>query len=156
MIHAYTISWLPQTLQVRPFRCRSEPGVNLTLEATLRWACDNNMRVSLWGPYEIEGEFYHIVYNEYLKMQSGVYRYKAIDPFTRGSLTTDCIHAVSDIDYRHSRFEYFFLRSGDAASRHLAFVLADRERVLVHEDDLSWINTALGLDRYPIVYRRDP
>jgi hypothetical protein len=153
---AYTISWLPQTLKVRPFRCYSEPGVNLDLETTLRWSQDNRMRVSEWGPYEIEGEFYRIVYEEYLRMQSGIYRYKAIDPFTRGSLTTDCIHAVSDVDYRHSRAEYFFLRSGNPASRHLAFVLSDRERVLAHEDNLSWLNSALGLDCYPIIHRRDP
>ncbi|HWG42165.1 MAG TPA: hypothetical protein VN688_05215 [Gemmataceae bacterium] len=155
-IQAYTISWLPQTLKVRPFRCYSEPGVNLDLETTLRWAQDNRMRVSEWGPYEIEGEFYQIVYNEYLRMQSGIYRYKAIDPFTRGSLTTDCIHAVSDIDYRHGRAEYFFLRSGNPASRHLAFVLSDRERVLAHQDGLGWLNSVLGLDRYPIIHRRDP
>ncbi len=155
-IEVYTISWLPQTLKVRPFRCYSEPGANLDLETTLRWAQDNHMRVSEWGPYGTEGEFYQIVYNEYLRMQSGAYRYKAIDPFTRGSLTTDCIHAVSDIDYRHSRAEYFFLRSGNAVSRHLAFVLSDRERLLVHEDNLNWLNTALGLDRYPILHRRNP
>ncbi len=154
--HAYTISWLPQTLKVRPFRCSNEPGVNLDLETTLRWAGANRMRVSEWGPYEIEGEFWHLVYNEYLRMQSGIYRYKAIDPFTRGSLTTDCIHAVSDVDYRHSRAEYFFVRNGDPASRHLVFVLLDRERVLADHGDLSWLNTALGLDPYPIQRRRDP
>lgn len=154
--HAYTISWLPVTLKVRPLRCHSEPGYNLTLEETLQWACANRLRVSEWGPYEIEGEFWHKVYNEYVKMESGLYRYKAIDPFTRGSRTTDCIHAVSDIDDGHSRFDYFFARVGDVASRHLAYVLVDRERVLLHEDGLGWIDHLLGLDRYPIVHRRDP
>ena len=156
VLHAYTISWLPQTLKVRPFRCHDEPGVNLTLEQTLAWACENNLRVSEWGPYEIEGEFYENVYNEYLKMQSGQYRYKAIDPRSRGSRTTDCIHAVSDMDPLHGRDEYFLIRTGDSASRHLVVVLFDRERVLADPGNLSWIDAAVGLNNYPIVHRPDP
>lgn len=156
ILQVYTISWLPQTLKVRPWRCQAEPGVNLDLETTLRWACANRMSVSEWGPYEIEEDFWQRSYNEYLKMQSGVYLYKAIDPFQRGARSTDCIHAVSDIDPLHSRFEYFFIRNGNSASRHLVYVLLDRERVLADADGMSWLNTALGLDCYPIAHQTDP
>jgi hypothetical protein len=154
-LQAYTISWLPKTLKIRPFACHNEPGVNLTLEESLRWAYANRMHVSEWGPYKIDEEFFHIVFDEYARIESGIYRYKGIDPFTRGSLTTDCIHAVSDIDYRHSRAKYFYIRLGDAASRHIVRVLRDRERLLGPHDH-GWLNSALGLDHYPIIRRPDP
>jgi hypothetical protein len=56
-IEAHTISWLPQTLKIRPYRLHPEPGRNLTLEETLRWCAQNRMDVSLWGPYVIESGF---------------------------------------------------------------------------------------------------
>src|SRR5690348_5440505 len=40
-IETQTISWLPQTLVVHPFRCQDEPGVNLDLHSTLKWAAEN-------------------------------------------------------------------------------------------------------------------
>src|SRR5690349_18163739 len=34
-LEVHTISWLPATLKVRPFRLHAEPGHNFTLEETL-------------------------------------------------------------------------------------------------------------------------
>src|SRR4051812_2089210 len=53
------ISWLPATLNVRPWALRAETGVNLTLQQTFdfmgsrRW-----QRVAVWGPYEITADRY--------------------------------------------------------------------------------------------------
>src|SRR5581483_9978023 len=44
-LDAFTISWLPQTLELHPFRLLPEPGVNLDLHRTLHWARENDMRV---------------------------------------------------------------------------------------------------------------
>ena len=88
-IEAQTISWLPQTLVVHSFRCQDEPGVNLDLPATLNWAADNRMRVSQWGPYALEGEFYYRLEDQFRRISSGAYRYKAVDVLYRGTLTTD-------------------------------------------------------------------
>lgn len=156
VLEVNTISWLPQTLKVKPYRLHAEPGVNLDLPTTLQWCCDNRMRVSEWGPYEIDREFYCRVYREYARIESGEFRYKAIDPFARGARTTDCIHAVTDIDPYDSRAAYLFIFDGDAGSRKLVRTLLLRGRLYDAPADAWWVNAALGLDRGNIVHRRDP
>jgi len=155
-IEAYTISWLPQTMKVRPWRLHDEPGENFTLDATLRWAYANHMDVTQWGPYEIDGDFFARVYREYARIQSGEFRYKAIDPRQRGARTTDCIHAISDIDRQHDRYEYSFVRSGDAVTYKLVRVLHERGRLFDPPCSLGWLEAALGLDRYPIIHGPNP
>lgn len=155
-IEAHTISWLPQTLKVRPYRLRAESGRNLTLEETLHWAARNNMQVSLWGPYAIDGCFYGRVFNEYARFESGEYRYHAIDSLHRGGVTSDCIHAVTDIDRDDTRFTFRVLGSGDAVTRKFVRILDQRGRLMIPPEDTSWLEAALGLDRYPICHRPPP
>ncbi len=155
-IEAYTISWLPQTMKVRPWRFHDEPGKNFTLDKTLRWAYENHMDVTQWGPYEIQGDFFARVYREYARIESGQFRYKAIDPRQRGARTTDCIHAVSDIDHQHDRYEYPFVRSGDAVTRKIVRVLRKRGRLFDPPCSMCWLEAALGLDRYPIIHAPTP
>jgi hypothetical protein len=155
-IEAYTISWLPQTMKVRPWRLHDEPGENFSLEKTVRWSYENHMQVSEWGPYEIEEDFFIRVYREYARIESGEFRYKAIDPRQRGAWTTDCIHAVSDIDGQHGRDEYPPVRSGDAVTRKFVRVLRDRGWLIEPPDSMCWLEAALGLDRYPILHRPNP
>lgn len=155
-IEPYTISWLPQTLKVRPYRIRPEPGYNLTLEETLNWAAQNRMDVSLWGPYAIEEDFFWRMYNEYARFERGEYLYRAVDPPRRGDVTADCIHAVTDIDGQDSRLTYLVLGSGDAVTRKFVRILNTRGRLLDPGADVSWLYAALGLDRYPIYPRPLP
>jgi hypothetical protein len=155
-IEAYTISWLPQTLKVRPYRLHDEPGRNLTLLETLDWAYGNHMHVSQWGPYAIEPDFFQLVYHEYARIENGEFRYKAIDPNQRGVRTTDCIHAITDIDRDDGRTQFPEWRSGEPVTRKFVRVLHDRGRLLDPLADMSWLNTALGLDRYPIIHRPNP
>lgn len=155
-IEAYTISWLPRTLKVKPYRLHDEPGYNLTLEETLRWAYGHHMHVSLWGPYAISPDFFYRVYREYARIESGEFRYKAIDPRQRGSLTTDCIHAVTDIDRLDGRLKYPYYRSGDPATRIFVRVLRDRGRLQIPAGETCWLEAALGLNRYPVHHRPNP
>src|SRR4051812_8346551 len=53
-LEARTISWLPRNMDVRTLALRPECGANFDLDTTLRWCRCNDMRVSLWGPYQIE------------------------------------------------------------------------------------------------------
>jgi hypothetical protein len=156
-VQAYTISWLPQTLKVRPFRCHDEPGVNLTLDATLKWACANGLRVSQWGPYEIDEAFFFRIYHRYARIENGDFHYKAIDPLYRGARTSDCIHAVSDVDPFDSRAYYDpIVRNGDSASRKLVRSLYKRNLLIDAPTAHRWLNAALGLDLYSIVPRSYP
>ncbi len=156
VLEAYTISWLPRTLKVRPYRLHNEPGVNLTLEQTLQWACAGHMHVAQWGPYQIDEDFFQRVYREYVRIESGEFRYKAIDPRQRGASTTDCIHAVTDVDRQHDRYAYPFLISGEKATRRFVRVLHERGRLREPVGDVSWLNAALGLDCYPVLHRPTP
>ncbi len=155
-IEAYTISWLPQTLNIRPYRIRPEPGRNLTLDETLRWTAQHHMGVSEWGPYVIEEDYFWRVYNEYARFERGEYLYRAVDPPRRGDVTADCIHAVTDIDSRDSRARYLVLGSGDAVTRKFVRILYSRGRLMEPPEDVSWLNAALGLDCYPVRHRPTP
>jgi len=53
-----TISWLPETTNLRPLALHPECGRNFGLEETIRVAQGFGARVTLWGPYRIEPELY--------------------------------------------------------------------------------------------------
>jgi hypothetical protein len=155
-IEAHTISWLPQTLRIHPYRLRSEPGRNLTLEETLCWAAQHHMDVAEWGPYALDEDFYWRVYQEFARFENGEYLYRAIDSPRRGDRSSDCIHAVTDVDQRDPRTTYRFVASGDAVTHKFVSVLRQRGRLMDSPEDPSWLNAALGLDRYPICHRPTP
>ena len=48
------ISWLPETLKVRPLAIRPEPGSNLTLGETFAYMSGRWDRLVLWGPFEVD------------------------------------------------------------------------------------------------------
>lgn len=155
-VEAYTISWLPQTLKVRPYRLRAEPGRNLTLDETLRWCAQNRMDVSEWGPYAIEEDFFWRVYREYTRFENGEYLYRAVDPPRRGDIAADCIHAVTDVDPYDSRMTFLVLGSGDAVTRKFVRILHRRGRLMVPLEHTSWLDASLGLDRFPTWHRPTP
>src|SRR6476646_5636602 len=49
-VEHHSISWMPATLDIQPWRFEVEPGVNLDLDGSVRMALDKGERVSLWGP----------------------------------------------------------------------------------------------------------
>jgi hypothetical protein len=155
-LEAHTISWLPVTLNIKPFRLHAEPGHNLTLDETLRWAAGNNMRVSLWGPFAVTEYFYERLHHTYLRFERGEYLYRAIDPPRRGDVTSDCIHAVTDIDREHSRRRYRVLGSGDEVTRKFVRDLRDQGRLSLPCEDMSWLDAVLGLDPYGVCHRPNP
>ena len=155
-LEVHTISWLPATLKIRPYRMHPEPGYNLTLEETLNWSARNNMRVSLWGPYAITKCFYDRVYEEYARFDRGEYLYRAIDPPRRGDIMADCIHAVTDIDGNDSRMRYLVLGSGDAVSRKFVRILRNQGKLSLPLEDVFWLDFALRLDRFGVRHRPNP
>src|SRR5205823_3835729 len=52
-LEVHTISWLPTTLEVRPLHFRVEPGTNVELHDTIRYALKLREDIALWGPYEV-------------------------------------------------------------------------------------------------------
>jgi hypothetical protein len=149
-LEVHTISWLPATLDVRPFALRPECGRNLGLHETIRWCLSNDERVSMWGPYRITADLYARAVQQCQLLDSGQVRYKADDSFHKSSRVSNCIHAVSSIDTGY-RLRVVSPEWGETASW---YVLRRMEPCIL---DVCYvyptIATSLGLDAYPLVHR---
>ncbi len=155
-MEAYTISWLPQTMIIHPFRFHAETGHNFTLEETLRWCAQNRMDVSEWGPFAITEDFFCRVYFQFTRFERGEFLYRAIDSPRHDDIRADCIHAVTDIDPYDSRLRYSVLGSGDAVTYKFVRILRRRGRLMDPPENTFWLDAALGLHCYPICHRPPP
>jgi hypothetical protein len=149
-LEAHTISWLPSNLCVRPLAPLPEDGVNLDLEQSLRLALGNDERVSMWGPFQICREVYLAAIARIGVLQSGQILYKAVDFGYPGDRVNNCIHAVSSVVDGH-RLHIAPLCCGETASFRLVHVLTPW--ILDPHTIHPWVGKALGLGRYPIIYR---
>jgi hypothetical protein len=151
-VEAFTISWYPASLQIRPFAVRPEAGTNLDLSTTLRVVHSRGERISAWGPYEIHPTLYQSALGQKARLESGQIFYRAVDPIIDGTCVSDCIHAVSDVDPNRPRLLYpvapFF---GDAAGRRIAHVFRRNCLTQPAREDLRWLEQTLGMACYTIV-----
>jgi hypothetical protein len=155
-VEPHSISWMPATLDIQPWRFTIEPGVNLGLDTSVRMALDKGERVSLWGPFEIPPGLYRKALIQKGFMESGVVGYQCIDTVGEAGRTgtgSNCIHAISDADSMFGRQAYPLAYFGDAASLQILRQLVMRGAVPDPEMTHDWLIPALGLDRYPITRR---
>jgi hypothetical protein len=149
-LEARTISWLPRSLVVRTLALLPECGRNLGLHETLRLVLGSGERVSLWGPYLIDAGLYRRVLRQAALLESGWVLYKASDLGYCSDDVSNCIHAVSSLADGH-RLRLGSPGWGEAASYR---VLNDLRPWVLDRGRLHpWVGCALGLDRYPIIWR---
>jgi hypothetical protein len=149
-IDAQTISWLPVSLEVVLLRRRPEPGRNVNLDDSLRWAESIGARVSRWGPYEIEKELYDRALKQKARLESGAILFKCIDENFRPATASNCIHAVSDVDMDQGAL-HVGPNWGDNASR---IVAGHLKRWMINpEKTHPWVIDRLGLTDYPMTAR---
>ncbi len=149
-LEAHTISWLPANLIVRTGALFPECGHNFDLYETLRYVYQNDERVSMWGPYQIEKELYDRAMRQIALLESAQVLYKADDVGRKSNRVSNCIHAVSSVaeGYRLRIAEPGFGQTASfAITKHFRPWIIDQDQV--H----AWIGSALDLDKYPIVYR---
>jgi hypothetical protein len=151
-VDVHTISWMPQSLNILLLQTSPEPGANLDLKTSLRWAESRNCRVSMWGPYKIEKELFDRAVAQELRLKSGRVQYKAVDRHFRPGVASNCIHAVSDLDNRNGLMDSGQL-SGDAASRQIVQHLD--HWIVDHGQSNAWMARRLGL-KVDSVNPRDP
>jgi hypothetical protein len=156
----HTISWMPQTLQIHPWRFTPEPGRNLELHETIQMALSYHEHVAMWGPYEFQPQGYRRFLMQKAFMESGTVGYQCIDTVGQGKDGTgcDCIHAITDMDPEFDRGYYPLRRFGEAGSRFIVRQVFER-KIIVTEDTHPWLEGPLGLCQYPIrhrVYRDRP
>ena len=151
-----TISWLPATCKVRPWRFQVESGKNLDLYTSLAVTLENCERVSVWGPYEISAGAYRKFLMQKTFLESGQIGYQCIDVVGEAARCRNgcnCIHALTDMDLLFDRRAYPIFRFGDVASELAVRHLVERGAIINPCQTHDWLLPALGLDRYPLVRR---
>lgn len=99
-----TISWLPATLNVRPWALFAEVGTNLTLQQTFDFmGSHRRQRVAVWGPYEITADRYAQALTQKALLESGVVRYHSLGLFGRKANVMHCIDGVTRTDAEWER-----------------------------------------------------
>jgi hypothetical protein len=151
-IDTFTISWMPRALAIRLARLLPECGANLDLPTTLQWARQNNLCVSMWGPYQIDRGLYERALAQKAYLESGAVRYKAIDTGYPASEVSNCIHAMSDIAFDAPRLRVGTLSWGNAASYFVALSLYPE--MINPRQTHDWLLGPMGLSCQPLV-RRD-
>jgi hypothetical protein len=156
IVEEQTISWMPESLDIRPLSCHVEPGSNLPLHFTIEEMLRNKERVSLWGPYEVGAGLAYRFQVQKAFMESGRVGYQCIDSVGEAGRTgagCDCIHAITDMDPLFDRNEYPLSRFGDSASRNIVRQIHTRPIIICPEADHGWLVPLLCLDKYPIERR---
>jgi hypothetical protein len=97
IVESRTISWVPQTLNMKLLRRDSEPGANLTYKQTYDIATKSKDNLFFRGPYKIDPELYRRACEQATELESGRVLFKAGDRGTR-PMAVNSTHAVADID----------------------------------------------------------
>jgi hypothetical protein len=154
-VEAYTISWMPATLDIHPLRFKVECGVDLDLCTTIREMRKNDERISMWGPYEIRTGLYRKMRMQKDFMDSGRVAYQCIDTVgeARRGTGSDCIHAITDCDAEYDRQEYPLSRFGERASAYIVRQVMERGGVISPCVTHDWLLGPLGIADCPIERR---
>ena len=152
-----TISWMPASLELRPWSFRVEPGVNLPLRFTIEEMLRNREEIAFWGPYEVGPGFAYRFELHKAFMESGHVGYQVIDSVGdagRCGAACNCIHAITDMDPVFDRRRYPLAYFGHSASWNIVRELHARPMIINPDADHAWLLARLGLDRYPMERRR--
>jgi hypothetical protein len=156
IVESHTISWMPATLEIHPWRFQTEKGVNLSLHDSLNHALAQGEHVSQWGPYECRPNLYYRFLIQKQFLESGQVGYQCLDTVgeaARNGNGCDCIHAMTDMDPEFSRNRYPLIRFGDSASQFVVREIRRRD-VLINPNQVHcWLNPYLGPDSYCIIHR---
>lgn len=156
LLEAHTISWLPEKMDVHPWRLLCQRGRNFDLETSLDYAFSHQNQVCLWGPFQVRRELYELGMKQIVRLEQGTLQYKTIDTGYPCSLASNCIHAVTDLIPARRRIRLSSPGWGEGASKAVAVQLKPWmiDACTTH----PWVAACLELDRYPIAHRtlQDP
>jgi hypothetical protein len=150
---SFTISWLPATGEVKPWKCRAETGKNFSIEETFAIATEQNDRVSMWGPFEIDATRYELAVIQRQFLESGAVRYRAIDSFTRNIWIEHCVHAVTYADPILKQIVQPVIQVGEPGTSRLAARYLRSGAFIGGAVTHDWVLQAIGADRYPVIRR---
>jgi hypothetical protein len=156
IIETHTISWLPDSGQIRAWRLHVEPGSNVELHATIKEMLRTGQRVSMWGPYETWHGLFKRFTTQEAFLDSDAIGYQCVDEIgeaARKGNGSNCFHAMSDMDPLFDRREYPLRYFGEDATLNIVRQIHERPILIQPCQTHDWLIGALGLDCYPIVRR---
>jgi hypothetical protein len=155
-VEEQTISWMPASLDIRPWSCCVEPGTNLPLHCTIEELLRHDEHIAVWGPYEVGPGLAYRFGVQKAFMESGRVGYQCVDSLgeARTGAGCNCIHALTDMDPLFGRTQYPLAYFGESASLNVVRQLHTRPIILCPEAGHGWLLPLLGLDRYPIERRQ--
>ena len=146
----HTISWRAGSGYVSLVR-PTERGENHGLQQTLDDASDRDLKISQWGPFQIQPELYYRALRQITRLRCGVIGWKAIDRQTRLEGTaSNCIHVISDLDT-----EFGFIQTGTARGNAATRLIAKHlERWMINPREVHhFVSDLLPLNCYCITRR---
>jgi len=149
-----TISWLPANAHVQPLRVRTVQGKNWTLDETFAIMANNNARVSLWGPYEINAYRFDLAGQQAAFLESGAVRYRSIDSFNLNDQVVNCVHALTHAGPNARYLIQPVIRVGEPGTSRLAKLYVQNGAFIGYPQTHEEIFRAIGGDRYPSVQRQ--
>lgn len=153
-VRADTISWMPATLDIRPFALRREPGVNLTLDQTYRWVASFGGKVSLWGPYEIDADRYARFLARKADLDSGRVDYRAIGSLFRDPTVSNCGQSFAKSSpIINRKYLQPTPKPGEDGTSLLALRYVRVGAFIGPEVTHDWLLPLIGADRYPYTRR---
>jgi hypothetical protein len=153
LVEHFTISWLPVTGEVKPWRMRPEPGRNYSLDETFAIAAANKDRVSMWGPFEIDETRYQMAVAQSAFLESGAVLYRAIDSFTLNPYIEHCVHAITYADPILKQIVQPVLQVGEPGTSRLAARYLRSGAFIGGAVTHDWVLAATGADKYPVIRR---
>ena len=149
-VYQHTISWLPQSFDIRTWSLLPEPGVNLDLYRTLEAVYRDHEHVTMWGRPDPPGGLRAFARREANSRQRGggiPGNQHTAEPASQrwhpcGGRGRSCLR----------RGHYPLIRIGKPASRDIAREVMTRSVFDQWQGDNSWLIPRLGLDRYPIEF----
>jgi hypothetical protein len=151
-----TISWMPQSLAIKPFVYCVEPGMNMNLEETIEVVLsDGRERITVWGPFEATPELAARFMKQKAFLESGAIGYQCVDALGEAAIRrngTNCIHAVTPI-HGYAMVD-FFQSYGDASGAGISAALLHRKLAFANSPVDDWLLNAIGLHGVPYVCRQ--
>ena len=152
-VETVTISWLPVTAVVRPYRLRPEAGKNWSLAETFAIMAGNNAQVSRWGPYETDGVRFEMARNQAAFLESGQAKFRSIDSFNTNEHVINCVHALTSAGPAVRKYIQPVIRVGEPGTSRLARLYNRGGAFPTYPERHDWLLPLIGADAYPTIPR---
>jgi hypothetical protein len=146
---SFTISWMPRSLEVRPWDLEPEPGINLNMRDTIAWCDKNRMDIAQLGPYQVDVDLWNLAFHRFDRLERGELMYRASDVINRPGRqpeVSNCVYAVLDLDGRDPAFRPVTLGFGQIGSGFVARRLSPH--IIEPRRNYPWVSEMIGVRNY--------